>query len=120
MNNIFKCTDMQARCHGKICALHAQCAEYLGNHADTNTYLSRHLIASLLRLIHIFTSLCLFLKKISFFSRTQPISTYSKSKIYTEFGAFLFKSLVKTSVSLLDKLLANFPQEQLRRIQIVC
>lgn len=67
MNNIFKCTDMQARCHGKICALHAQCAEYLGNHADTNTYLSRHLIASLLRLIHIFTSLCLFLKKISFF-----------------------------------------------------
>lgn len=42
------------------------------------------------------------------------------NKLYTEIGSFLFKSLTKTFVSLLEKLLANFPQEHLRRIQIVC
>lgn len=119
MTNIFKCTDMQAQCHGKTCALCVQHTKYLGNHADTNTYLTRHLGASLLRLIHIFTSLCLFLKK-KVFSKTQPSSTYIINKIYTVCGAFLSKSLVKTFVSLLGKLLANFPQEQLRIIQIVC
>lgn len=58
-------------------------------------------------------------KKIFFF-KSQPRSTYVNNKIYTEFCAFLLKSWVKTLVSLLNKLLANFPQEQLRRIQIVC
>lgn len=115
---------MQAQCHGKICALCVQHGEYLRNHADANTYVSRHLAASLVRWIHTFSSLSLCLKnkrnKRKFFFKSQPRSTYINNKIYTEFCAFLLKSLIKPFGSLLNKLLANFPQEQLRRIQIVC
>lgn len=59
----------------KNTSLCVQHGESLGNHADTNTYLSRHLAASLVRLIHIFPSLSLCLKnkrrkkKKNFFSR---------------------------------------------------
>lgn len=111
----------------KNTSLCVQHGESLGNHADTNTYLSRHLAASLVRLIHIFPSLSLCLKnkrrkkkKEKFFFKSQSRSIYVNNKIYIEFCAFLLKSWVKTLVSLLNKLLANFPQEQLRRIQIVC
>lgn len=46
--------------------------------------------------------LCAYLWKAVLF-KTQPNWTYTNNKIYTEFDAFLLKSLVETFVSLLDK-----------------
>lgn len=101
--------------------LHFVCnmrTDHTGNHVDTNKYLNRHLSASLVRVFHMFTALFLFLKikKKQFKDSTKPTCI---NNLYAEIGSLLFKPLKKIFASLLDKLLANFPQEHLRRIQTV-
>lgn len=92
--------------------------DHIGNHVDKNNCLNRHLAASWLRVFRMSTTLCLFLK----IKKNKQDSTKLTciSNLYTEIGSLLFKPLKKKFASLLDKLLANIPQEHLRRVQIVC
>lgn len=92
--------------------------DHAGNHIDKNIHLNRHSAAALLKVFHMFTTLCLFLKVKNFFPRLSKLTCINK--LYSEIGSLLFKPLKKIFVRLLEKLLANFPQGHLKRIQIVC
>lgn len=93
--------------------------DHMGNHVDKSTYLNRHLAAALLRVLYFTCSQhCAYFWNSCFFQDSTKLTCINK--LYTEIGSLLFKPLKKIFVSLLDKLLANFPQENLKRIQIVC